>query len=77
MSNLISSEMKRAVGFGAGAAALRTSSILLSREVQAAVKVHPALGAVTVFLCQALTVSAITSGALATYYTTQAVTKRP
>lgn len=72
----LGSEVQRAIGFGASAAALRTGSILLSKQIQTISKIHPALGVADIFLTQALTVGAITSGALATYYTTAAVTKR-
>ena len=68
-------EMKRAVGYGAGAAAMRTGSIILSKQVPTMAKINPAFGIVGTFMVQALTVGAITSGAICTFYTTRAVTK--
>ena len=72
---VVSPAVQRAVGFGAGAATLRTGSILLSKQIPAMTKIHPALGIAGIFTCQLLTVTAISSGAMATYYTTQAVVR--
>lgn len=54
---------------------MRTGSIILSKQLPALTKINPALGIAGTFICQCMTVGAITSGALATYYTTRAVTQ--